>query len=492
MKVAQLFSHYPQFKMGSLPDQDIHSLTTDSRNIAKGAVFIAVRGSAMDSHQFLPEVCSQGVRAVVVESEDNIPSSFQGAVLKVKSTRAALHELASKFYSFPSSELFCVGVTGTNGKTSLTYMIEKIFNDFGWPTGVMGTIDHHLQEHVWPSSLTTPDAITLQQRLREFIVRGAQATTFEVSSHALDQSRADGIDFDAAVFTNLTRDHLDYHQTMEQYFQAKQKLFLDLLARSKKKSVFAIVNQDDEWGRKLQIADRAKVWGYGQSPCELQFHIREQSFRNIIFDLKTPRGNTVIELPMVGLHNVFNATASMGVALAADVSVQAATQSLKEFTGVPGRLERVSNSKNIHVFVDYAHTDDALKSVLNALNHVRLQQNPSPKIITVFGCGGDRDKGKRPLMAQAAMAGSDHVILTSDNPRTEDPQQIIKDALQGVVQRNNIHIEADRKKAIAEAISMARSGDVVLIAGKGHEDYQIIGTEKFPFSDVLVAKEFLK
>lgn len=478
--------------MGETANQAVYSLTTDSRQIPQGAVFIALRGSAIDSHQFLPEVCSQNALGLVVESEENIPASFKGAVLKVRSTRAALHDLAAKFYGFPSKELFCVGVTGTNGKTSFTYMIEQIFADFGWPTGVMGTINHHLQEHVWPSSLTTPDAITLQQRLREFVVRGAHAAAFEVSSHALDQSRADGIDFDVAVFTNLTRDHLDYHQTMDNYFQAKQKLFAELLAHSKKPSVFAIVNQDDEWGQKLQVADRATRWGYGQGPCELQFQIRKQTFEHIVFELTTPRGKATVQLPMVGLHNVYNATASLGVALAADVSLEKAADSIRNFTGVPGRLERVINNKNIHVFVDYAHTDDALKSVLQALNQVRIQQQPKPKIITVFGCGGDRDKGKRPLMTQAALTGSDQVILTSDNPRTEDPQQIIKDALQGTTQRNNIHIEVDRKKAIAEAISRAQAGDVILIAGKGHEDYQIIGTEKFPFSDVAVAKELLK
>jgi len=492
LKIAQLFSHYPQFKMGSFPDQDIHSLTTDSRGLPKGAVFIAVRGSAVDSHQYLPDVCAQGASAVVVESEDNIPAQFKGAVLKVKSTRAALHDLSAKFYGFPSSELFCVGVTGTNGKTSFTYMVEKIFSDFGWPTGVMGTIDHHLQEHVWPSSLTTPDAVTLQQRLREFVVRGAQAAAFEVSSHALDQSRADGIDFDAVVFTNLTRDHLDYHQTMESYFVAKQKLFSELLQKSKKKNVFAIINFDDEWGRKIQVADRAKTWGYGQGKCELQFRVLEQSFQHIIFELKTPRGTSAVLLPVVGLHNVYNATASIGAALAADVSLQAAADSLKDFSGIPGRLERVFNTKKINVFVDYAHTDDALRSVLQALNNVRTGLKPRPRIITVFGCGGDRDKGKRPLMTQAAIEGSDQVFLTSDNPRTEDPEQIIKDALQGASQRNTIHVEVDRKKAIAEAIGCAQTGDVILIAGKGHEDYQIIGTEKFPFSDVDVAKELLK
>jgi UDP-N-acetylmuramoyl-L-alanyl-D-glutamate--2,6-diaminopimelate ligase len=359
----------------------------------------------------------------------------------------------------------------------------------------MGTIDHHLGSHRWDSGLTTPDPLTLHRRLSEFRALGASAAVFEVSSHALDQKRVENIPFDVAVFTNLTRDHLDYHKTMENYFAAKQRLFADLLANSKKSPIYAIVNVDDDWGRRLRVADRARVWTFGQKNADFQFRVGRRDFSGTEFEVETPRGKETFKIPIPGLHNVYNATGALAVCVAAGASLSICQEALRDFNGVPGRLQRVPTKRDLHVFVDYAHTDDALRVVLSALQEVRAAAGTRNKIITVFGCGGDRDAGKRPLMAKAALEGSDQVLITSDNPRSEDPEKIIAECVAGLpshVMGERVWTEVDRRRAIGRALQSASSGDVILIAGKGHEEYQIVGSEKRPFSDVQVVKEWLK
>lgn len=494
MKLSQLLSVFPQLKLGQYPTREVSGIYSDSRQVGPDAVFVAVRGYTMDAHDFIPQACQAGAIAVIVESEDKVPVDYQGAIVVVENTREALDQLAARFYGGPADQLFCVGVTGTNGKTTVTYMIEKVLTDFGWKTGVLGTIDHHMGETKWASALTTPDSLTLQKRLSEMKSLGAQAVAFEVSSHAIVQNRADNIPFDATVFTNLTRDHLDYHGTMEEYFAAKEKLFRETLARSNKENCYAVINSDDSYGPRLQVTEKAKVWTYGQRKADFTFRVLEQDFSGTRFHLTTPRGDVEVFIRTPGLHNVYNATAAIAVGVAAGASLDKGALALSSFAGVPGRLESVETDKDIHVFVDYAHTDDALRSVLNALNKVRENVGRPTRIITVFGCGGDRDKGKRPLMAQAAMEGSDLVFVTSDNPRREDPQKIIDDIMQAVPDsklNQEVFGEVDRKEAIRRALQMANAGDVVLIAGKGHEDYQIVGDEKRPFSDVAVVKELL-
>ncbi len=494
MRLAQLLSIYPSLRWGDDPNVEVTGVTQDSKKIEKGSVFVAIRGSKSDGHDYLTQVCDRGAIGVVVEDKKRVPATFRGAVVEVQDTRLALDHLAAHYFGRPAEKLFCVGVTGTNGKTSITYLTECLLKEFGWKTGVMGTIDHHLLDRVWSSNLTTPDPLTLQRRLTEFCALGAAAAVFEVSSHALDQHRVDQIPFDGAVFTNLTRDHLDYHLNMAGYFSAKERLFRELLQSSTKDHPFAIVNGDDHYGRRLQISGRARTWYYGQGDVQLKFSIVRTDFSGVEFDLKSPRGQSRFFLPMPGQHNVYNAVAAIGVALMAGCSLDLCASALSEFRGVPGRLESVKNNRGIHIFVDYAHTDDGLRTVLQALQEIRRGVDSSIRIVTVFGCGGDRDQGKRPLMGQVAYEGSDLAFVTNDNPRTEDPEKIAQEILKGIpaeALNNKVFVELDRSKAIGRALQSAGNGDVILIAGKGHENYQIVGQETRPFSDLDVVKEWL-
>ncbi len=495
MKLSQLLSLFAQLGWGDDPTATVEGVTSDSRQVKPGFVFVAVRGHAADGHLFLSQAVASGAIALVVEDSSQVPLDYKGAVVQVSSTREALDKIAARYFGDPAHELFCVGVTGTNGKTSVTYMIEHLLNRFGWPTGVLGTINHHLGEKIWNSELTTPDPVTLQKRIREFLSLNAKAVAFEVSSHALDQQRVDQIPFDVGVFTNLTRDHLDYHKDMETYFSAKERLFNSLLAKSKKHQVYAVINKDDPYGQRMQVGNNVKVWSYSEREGDFVFKILSQGFDGSKIQLRTPRGESEALIPLPGRHNIYNGVAAIATAMAAGMSLKAAAEAMSSFTGVPGRLQKVENNKKLNIFVDYAHTDDALKSVLSSLNHVRELSGKKNKIITVFGCGGDRDKGKRPLMAQVASELSDKVVITSDNPRTEDPMSIIQDGLNGLSQeiiKKKVSTQIDRRSAIAHALQSAQENDVILIAGKGHENYQIIGTKKIAFDDVAVVKELLQ
>ncbi|UOF01032.1 UDP-N-acetylmuramoyl-L-alanyl-D-glutamate--2,6-diaminopimelate ligase [Bdellovibrio reynosensis] len=494
MKLKDLFSVIPGVPDAALSSElEVSGLFNDGRKVTQDSVFVAIRGSQHDGHSFLGDAANKGAAVLVVEDTSLVPATFQGLVVKTENTREALDLLSSRIQNDPGEELFCVGVTGTNGKTSVTYMTEAILNAGNIPTGVIGTVNHHLLDKVWPSDMTTPDPIFLQKRLREFRDSGAKAVAMEVSSHALDQKRVHSVPFNTVIFTNLTRDHLDYHQTMENYFEAKQKLFTDLLWKTSKPSTFAIVNIADKYGRRLKVADPATLWTYGTDDSDLRFEILRMDFALTRFKVITPKGEGEVELPMSGNHNVMNAMAALGAGLSAGVPLEVCIKALNSFTGVPGRLQSVPNSKDLSIFVDYAHSPDALENVLTALTQVRENLNSHARIWTIFGCGGDRDKGKRPLMAQMALKFSDHVVVTSDNPRTEDPKTIINDVVTGLSANDSekTTVIIDRKDAIFETVKKAASGDVILIAGKGHEDYQIIGKEKFPFSDVKVAQEAL-
>jgi UDP-N-acetylmuramoyl-L-alanyl-D-glutamate--2,6-diaminopimelate ligase len=514
MTVRDLLGRLNITKFGEGADSQVAALVFDSRKLVKDSIFFAIQGGKSDGHDFLQAAVDAGAAALVVEDAKRVPVTYRGTVVPVESVRRTLNKLASAYFGDPGQKLFCIGVTGTNGKTTTTHMIEAIFNHVGRSTGVIGTIDHHLGDRVWPTEMTTPDPVSFQERLREFVDLGAKVLALEVSSHALSQSRVDEVPFDVAVFTNLTRDHLDYHHDMGAYFEAKHKLFRDLLSKSRKPHPTAVVNEDDSYGRQIQVevqhdglvgssggaeggaTARARKWTYGQSKhANLRFDVQSQGYDGTRFTLHAPQGTQAFQIPMVGLHNVSNACGAIGAALAAGISLQQCADALKQLPRVNGRLDAVPNSKGLHVFVDYAHTDDALKTVLHCLNEIRRTAKIENKLITVFGCGGDRDKGKRPLMAKAALEGSDVVVLTSDNPRTENPESILDDAQAGIPQAQagvNLFREVDRKKGIAKALQLAKPGDVVLIAGKGHEDYQIIGNAKNAFSDFEVVKEILK
>lgn len=494
MKLQHLFSILPGIPENAFAHIEVTGVFNDARLVTPGSVFVAIRGSKLDGHSFLADAAAKGAAAVVVEDRSQVPADFAGVVLQVPNSREVLDILASRFYWDPGQELFCVGVTGTNGKTSVTYMTEAILNHGKIPTGVIGTVNHHLGEKVWPSEMTTPDPVFLQRRLREFRAEGAMAVAMEVSSHALDQKRVDSVPFNTVIFTNLTRDHLDYHQTMENYLEAKQRLFTDLLWKTHKRPCFAIINTADKYGRRLRVADPAVLWTYGAKDSDIRYEIIKMDFALTHFKVWTPMGEGEVKLPMSGTHNVMNALAALGAGLSAGLPLSVCVEALNSFTGVPGRLQSVPNNKDLAVFVDYAHSPDALENVLTSLNKVRESLQSEARIWTIFGCGGDRDKGKRPLMAQMALKYSDEVVITSDNPRTENPDAIIQDILTGVAasDKNKTTTIADRKEAIQETLKKARSGDVILIAGKGHEDYQIVGTQKFPFSDVKVAEEALQ
>ncbi len=498
MKLQQLFSFFgsasksSEVSLAAIYGLEVSDIFFDARHVITNSVFVAIKGNKIDGHQFLSEAMAKGAIALVVQNKSKVPADFSGVVLEVADTRLALNQLASIFYDFPSSKLFCFGVTGTNGKTSITYILEHILNTNQKTTGVMGTVNHRVLEHIWPTEMTTPNPLMLQKRLGEFINHRATCAALEVSSHALDQKRADSVHFNTVIFTNLTQDHLDYHLSMDLYFASKQKLFTDLLWSSQKKPLFAIVNTDDSYGRKLQVADSAVIWTYGQKESDFQFKILKMNFVETEFELKTPLETLVVTVPLSGNHMIYNCVASLMAALTAGVSLTQAVRSLSSFVGVPGRLQKVYSSAKT-IFVDYAHTPDALDNVLSTLVTVRKHMKTDSKIILVFGCGGDRDKTKRPLMAKIAAKHSDFVFITSDNPRTENPQAIIDDITAGLPHNfKNFKVDSNRENAIITAVSMATANDVVLIAGKGHEDYQIIGSEKIHFSDVEVAEKYAK
>ncbi len=493
MKLQHLFAVFQQIPENSFLEKEVSGIFSDARLCIPSSVFVAIRGSVADGHKYIVDAIKAGAIALVVVDGAQVPSDYIGLVLVLPQTREALDILASRFYSYPGQDLFCVGVTGTNGKTSITYMIENILNRSEMPTGVIGTIDHHLQNKVWSSNMTTPDPVSVQMRLCEFLDAGAKAVAMEVSSHALDQFRVDGVPFNTVIFTNLTRDHLDYHKDMDSYFQAKQRLFTDLMWKTTKRPVFAIVNVDDKYGRRLKIADPVLVWTYGAKDADFKYKVIKMDFTSTQFHLQTPVGDIEVHLPMSGLHNVANATASIAAGVSAGIPLQVCASAMSLFLGVPGRLQAVPHRQNFSVFVDYAHTPDALENVLSSLVDIRSNLKSSAKIWTIFGCGGDRDKGKRPLMAQASLQFSDHVMITSDNPRTEDPLAIVNEIYAGIPgeAKSKVMVQVDRRKALQEVFAKVQEGDVVLIAGKGHEDYQIVGTAKLPFSDYMISQEIL-
>lgn len=500
MKLSELLVGFPEISQTQRGlDPVISGLSEDARKIQLGFLFVAIKGATTDGHQYIPQAIENGAAVLVVENENAVPVEYNGLILKAKDSRSALLHFCQKWFGDPSKNLKMIGVTGTNGKTSITYMLEHVLNGLRCPTGVIGTIDHHLGHKVWPSDLTTPGPVDLAARLSQMKEAGASAVAMEVSSHALDQRRVGFIDFDISIFTNLTRDHLDYHKDMRSYFQAKEKLFWQMLDVSQKQHKYAIINVDDSWGRKVKISSTAKCLTYGTADfADFRFKVNFLKFGETEFDLFYDDKKWSVNLPVMGLHNVYNIVAVIAACVATGYELSAILDCLKSFSGVPGRLQMVKNSKGVHAFVDYAHTPDALENVLKSLQKIRDSQSNTqdeksrPQIITVFGCGGDRDKGKRPLMAKVAEQFSDQVIVTSDNPRTEDAFSILRDITQGFSKGADslkVHLEIDRRQAIHRSMKVAKSGDVVLVAGKGHEDYQIIGKEKQPFDDVKVIQE---
>ena len=464
---------------------EVSGLCVHSKEAKKGNLFVALKGYEQDGHSFLKEASQKGAEFLLVEETSSLPPDFKGTVLKSKNNREALSLLLNKFYNFPSEKLFTVGVTGTNGKTTIAYLTEHLFKTCGWTTGVIGTIDHHVGEKTWPLSLTTPEPLELFERLMDFQSLNVKALVMEVSSIGLDQKRVDGIQFNLGIFTNLTSDHMDYHKTRENYFKAKASLFLNLMDFQKQNNSLSLINKDDVYGVRLLSQLKSPSKTYGTAPADFSFEIKKQELLSTSFLLKTEFGSGEVKLPLTGLYNVYNAVASIASALSAGFPFSDVIKAVESFKGVPGRLERCTPSEYpFQVFVDYAHTPSALKEVLQALAKFK-----SHRLITVFGCGGDRDKEKRADMTRFANEFSDEVILTSDNPRNENPEDIIEDCLKAVEDQSHFRVERDRKKAIQKALEMGAKGDIVLIAGKGHESYQLIQGKKLPFKDQEVVRE---
>ncbi len=492
MKLSELFSIDPHLIGDKRIDHIVTNLCVDSRSLVKGSVFIAIRGNRFDSHQFLPSVClDPHCIAVVVEDKTGIPVDYSGVVVCVKNTRLEWAILSCRFWGEPSKNMHCVGITGTNGKTTVSYMVEFIFRRYGLRTGVIGTIDQHFEEKVWKTNLTTPDPMSLQKRLSEFRDLGAEALVMEVSSHALDQYRVDGIEFDTVAFTNLSQDHLDYHLNLEDYFAVKSRLFTDFVLQSQKPKITTIVNRDDFFGKKIVPAKKARQWSCGKSG-DFSYVLISEEFTETHFKVNTPEGSGEIRLSFPGEFNVQNAVLALSIAQSAGIPLGVSIEALNSFTGVKGRLERVLvDKKSIDVFVDFAHTPDGLKKVLSLFRNLKDKNKRQGNIICVFGCGGNRDKGKRKDMGHIASQYSDQVWVTSDNPRDEEPLSIINEIISGLSKKDLdsfVHIEVDRKKAIESALDSSDQGDVVLIVGKGHENTQEIKKVKISFSDVDVVK----
>ena len=468
----------------------------DSRRVRPGTAFVAMKGETSDGNRFIDQAIAAGAVAVVTDSAAETPRPAV-AWAQVAHGRRALARLSANFYKRPAERMLITGITGTNGKSTTAFLIESILHAAGRKTALVGTIEYHLAGKILPAPHTTPEALELNRLLSEGLGIGVTEAVMEVSSHALEQERVFGIPFDVAVFTNLTRDHLDYHGTMENYFRAKQLLFEGCGTDPPRA---AVLNTDDEYGRQLGKLCKKKsslVISYGLTSGDFHAESIEITSRGTRFQMVTPLGKIAMWSPLIGNVNVYNVLAASAAASARDCSAEAIAKGIFNLASVPGRFERVDCGQPFTVVVDYAHTDDALRN-LTALARDFVTRAGGVdglrgKVITLFGCGGDRDRTKRPLMGEAAGAGSDFVVLTSDNPRSEDPLAIMNDALVGLQKSGaKYSMEPDRRKAIALALERATPGDIVLLAGKGHEKVQITRQGTIPFDDVEVARENLR
>src|SRR5437867_8841328 len=464
----------------------VTDVTHDSRQAKDGGLFVTVCGELFDAHQFIPQVMEQGAVGVISELER--PTEFAGAWIKVENLRRAMALAAAEVHHHPSRQLKYVSITGTNGKTTTAYLVASIPEAAGEPDAMTRTVEYRLGKERKKAGRTTPEATDMQRVLRQAVGIGCQTAVMECSSQAMDFHRCDELEYAVAVFTNLTRDHLDYHKTMENYWYAKQRLFDGRLGSRPKTSV---INVDDPHG--VELADRLKNEGLHvvryavKSDADITARDLEFSLAGLRFRLHTPVGEIEVHSPLVGPPHVYNTLAAVASGLALGFSLVVITKALEKCIGAPGGFERVPHDGDFAVVVDYAHSDDALLNVLRAARDVT-----KGKIITVFGCGGDRDRSKRAPMGAAAGSLSDVVILTSENPRTEDPNQILADAEEGIQKTGKPYEKiADRREAIHHAIAQASTNDLVLIAGKGQEDYQIIGREVSHFDDKEVASEAL-
>jgi UDP-N-acetylmuramoyl-L-alanyl-D-glutamate--2,6-diaminopimelate ligase len=494
MELSQLLQGVADYDLHGDDTGEIFALTCDSRKVLPGTLFFALRGATVDGHCFIPVAIQSGATAVVLEDAACAPQGIPW--VRVVDGRATMALMAATFCDNPTLKLPLVGITGTNGKTTTTYLIEAILAAANMPAAVLGTISYRFGTTRIEASHTTPESTELQAAFRQLADAGAKSLVMEVSSHALEQKRVDGCHFDVAVFSNLTRDHLDYHKTMEGYLESKLRLFTELLRpTAEKPRRCAAVNMDDPYGAVIAGRTACPVITYGiEYEGDVQAVDVASSVDGLSGTLVTPKGTTTFTSRLLGRFNLSNILAAASAGIALDLPLAAIKAGIEEHTTVPGRMERVNNSRGITLLVDYAHTGDALENVLSTLKELA-----TARIITVFGCGGDRDTGKRPIMGKVAAQMSDLAIVTSDNPRTEDPLTILAQIRDGITpleireyttdqltdgfsEKGFVMLE-NRHAAIRLAVRLARAGDIVLLAGKGHEDYQIIGRTKHHFDD---------
>ncbi len=479
--VIKLFSAF-WGKMALTQDISISTIQYDSRKVGKEDLFVAIRGTAADGHAYLERAIEQGAIAVVVQDDAALPDPYflHTNVFKivVPDTRQALAQLAANYYLHPSNALTVVGVTGTNGKTTTTHILRSILERSGKKTGLIGTIAYHTGQSTVPATHTTPESLELNALLRRMCTEGCSAAVMEVSSHSLALHRVEGIRFAAGVFTNLTQDHLDFHHTMEEYFQAKRKLFLSL-----GKDAWAVVNRDDPRGSAMAEGSAARVLSYGTGPGpDVTAEDVTMTVSGITMVLRYDGKRIPVRSALTGRFNVENLLAAASCAIALGIAPDAIAEAIAAMEPVRGRFEQIPMPGGWSVVIDYAHTPDALEKCLLAIREL-LPKGSRGRIITVFGCGGDRDKTKRPIMGSIATTLSDVTIATSDNPRTEDPETILDDVFAGIPPSSSARRIADRRLAIESALDEAREGDIVLLAGKGHEDYQVIGKQKIHLDD---------
>jgi UDP-N-acetylmuramoyl-L-alanyl-D-glutamate--2,6-diaminopimelate ligase len=486
MQLKTLLGATPARQVIGSVDRPVENIAYDSRRLQRHTMFVALRGEKTDGHQFIGHAIDKGASAIVAEREQQDP---RVTYLLVENTRKALADFSATFYGHPARKLKLAAVTGTNGKTTTTFLIKHLCENTGLRCGLIGTVRYEIGQRILPAIRTTPESLDLQELLAQIANAGCKAAAMEVSSHALAQDRTRGIEWNVAVFTNLTQDHLDFHGSMQNYFEAKTKLFTSLADQQQKRKPVAIVNINDRYGQQLldRIDKGVAIVTYGMGMrADFRASNYRAEFTGTSYQLDVRGKSYLVRLPLIGRFNVTNSIAALGAADALGINLRSAVLSLAKAPQVPGRLELVPAKRQFQVFVDYAHTPDALANVLKTLRE--LQPN---RLIAVFGCGGDRDRQKRPLMAEMADRLADYSIITSDNPRKEDPSAIIADAEKGF-QSNRYEKIVDRTEAINRAVALARPRDIVLLAGKGHENYQEFADYTIPFDDIQVARRAIE
>jgi len=488
MKLADIVKTFTPLAVEGPLDQEITGIAYDSRRVMPGHMFVAMRGENTDGHRFVEAAIDRGAAAVVLERDMGF--SPRATRIKVSDARRSMAHASAQFYHHPSQKLKVVGITGTNGKTTTAFMVRAILEAAGISCGLLGTVQYQIGARVIPASRTTPESVDIQDMMNQMLRVGCGGVSMEVSSHAIDQLRVEGVDFDVAVFTNLSRDHLDYHGTMEDYFESKVRLFSAL--GSVRKAGRAVVNADNAYGCELieRLGGDRAVITYGVSSAAV---VRAEDVRvsteGSYFVVHTPQGRIPMSLPLIGRYNVSNALAAIGASQVLGIELPIVESALSHLHPVPGRVESVQVPEDYKVFIDYAHTADALRNVL-----VTVMELTRGRVIVVFGCGGDRDKGKRKSMGETACELADFSILTTDNPRTEDPREILKQIEDGFTTANGRRHQVieDRREAIERALDIARPGDAVVIAGKGHETYQEFADTVVPFSDRQVIENYFE